>query len=154
MDWKAKVFPWLCAPLAVAAFDGAADSIAPDARRLQERVSAVHRAIGANDVESWYAATPPSMRRRMSLDDFKRDIRWDAVGAKAEPMPWRAEVGRLCSCTGNAERRCVVAIDLEIDDPKKGLVKDSPLESWTYEEGDWYLGYIGASYGGRCPGER
>lgn len=132
---------------------GAAEPVAPSPERLRERVAAVHKAIGLNDVGSWYAFTPPSMRKRMSLEDFKRDVRWADVGSKATPMIWRAEVGRLCSCTGFFAKRCVVAVNVEIEDPIKGLVKDSPLESWDYEDGDWFLGYIGASYGGRCPGE-
>jgi len=97
--------------------------------------------------------TSPSIRKRMTLSDFKRDIRWDAVGSKRSPQNWQAEVGKLCSCRQDIALRCVVSVRLAVSDPEKGLVEDWPLETWEYTAEDWYLVYIGASTGGRCPGQ-
>ena len=128
---------------------------APNEGRLKQRIAEVHAAIGGNDVERWYSMLPPSVRARMSFEDFKRDIRWEARGgANQAPTPMQAEIGRVCSCKeGWSSTRCVISARVAIEDPRKGRQIDMPLESWEYDRGDWYLGYIGASTEGRCPGE-
>ena len=125
----------------------------PAEEKLHDNIAAVHAAIGRGDVEKWYAMTPPSVRNQMSLADFKRDIRWDSVGARRPPQEWKAEVAKLCSCRQETTFRCVVSVHLRITDAEKAPVEEWPLETWDHVGGNWYLAYIGANTGGRCPGQ-
>ncbi len=65
-----------------------------------------------------------------------------------------AALVRACSCTSMKALRCVLIVDVTIEEAGGKVMKDKPLEMWEYDGGEWYWGYIGANSRGRCPGER
>jgi len=50
--------------------------------------------------------------------------------------------------------RCVLIVDVTIEEDGGGIKKERPLEMWEYAGGEWYWDYMGAESRGRCPGER
>jgi hypothetical protein len=126
----------------------------PDEARLRARLAEFHSALVANDIARWYAMTAPVVRDKMTFEQFKKDVRWDENAGRRKETRMTASLGRACSCTPMNTTRCVLIVDVMIEDADGKIKKERPLEMWEYAGGEWYWGYMGAESRGRCPGER
>jgi hypothetical protein len=126
----------------------------PDEARLRARLAEFHGALVANDIARWYAMTAPVVRDKMTFEQFKKDVRWDENAGRRKETRMTASLGRACSCTPMNTTRCVLIVDVMIEDADGKIKKERPLEMWEYAGGEWYWGYMGAESRGRCPGER
>jgi len=126
----------------------------PDAARLHARLADFHNALGANDIARWYAMTSPGIRDKMTFEQFKKDMRWDENAARRKETRMSASLGRACSCVSARDLRCVLIVDVTIEEAGGKIKKEQPLETWEYAGGEWYWGYLGTESRGRCPGER
>jgi hypothetical protein len=126
----------------------------PDEARLRARLAEFHDALGANDIAKWYAMTAPGIRDKMTFEEFKKDMRWDENAARRKEIRMKGELGKVCSCTAMRTLRCVMIINVTIEDADGRVKKERPLEMWEYAAGEWYWGYMGPESRGRCPGER
>jgi len=125
----------------------------PDEARLHLRLAEFHNALGANDIARWYAMTEPAVRDKMTFEQFKKDMRWDENAGRRKEARMTASLGRACSCTPMRTTRCLLIVDVTIEEADGKIKKERPLEMWEYAGGEWYWGYMGAESGGRCPGE-
>jgi hypothetical protein len=133
----------------------AREVILPQEARLQERIKAFHDALGNNDIATWYAMTAPAIRKRMTFDQFKKDIRWEENSGRRTQSTLQAQLLRSCNCEQYGDAvRCVLAVNVTVTESGKKPRTESPLEMWEYSDGQWYWGYIGPDTGGRCPGEK
>lgn len=123
----------------------------PDEARLRTRLVEFHNALGANDIEHGYAMAAPAIREKMTLEQFKKDMRWNGNAPRTKMT---AVLGRACSCVPMQDLRCVLIVDVTIEEDGGRVIKDTPLEMWEYDGSEWYWGYMGANSRGRCPGER
>jgi hypothetical protein len=129
---------------------GSPDTVAvPDKTRLRARLAEFHTALGANDIARWYDMSAPVIREKMSLEQFKKDMRWDENAARRKQSAMKADLGRICNCVPMQYLRCVLIVDVSV-----GEKKEHPLETWEYADGEWYVGYVGPESRGLCPGER
>ncbi len=129
-------------------------STMPYETKLKARLREYHEAMGRKEIEKLYAMSSPTIRRSMSLDDYKKDLRWEQVGAKMAPMEVQADLGRGCNCVDmGGFMRCVLVVDVAINEAGKQPRTERPLEMWEYMGGEWYWGYTGPQSRGRCPGE-
>jgi hypothetical protein len=125
----------------------------PHEERLRARVSQFHDVLGLKDINAWYAMTTPTIRSKMTLEEFKKDFRWDENEAKTNNQKMRGEFSKVCSCLDMGYIRCVIIVDVTITQPDQPSTIERPLEMWEYADGDWYWGLIGHDSRGRCPGE-
>ncbi len=125
--------------------------VVPDEARLRARLVEFHNALGANDIERRYAMSAPAIREKMTLEQFKKDMRWNENAAR---MKMTAALGRACGCVPMQYLRCVLIVDVTVEEAGGKITKEQPLEMWEYDGSEWYGGYIGANSRGRCPGER
>ena len=123
----------------------------PDEARLLARIAEFHGALGANDIERWYAMSAPAIREKMTLEQFKKDMRWNG---NASQTKMTAVLDRACSCVPVQYLRCVLIVGVTAEGAGGKITRERPLETWEYGGGEWYWGYIGAESRGRCPGER
>ncbi len=123
----------------------------PREDRLRERLQEFHHALGNNDIEKWYAMTSPVIRQKMTLDEFKKDLRWKEDRSKSKI---EGELLRNCSCVQMQLLRCVLVVGISVDLPGQPPLKERPLETWEFGDGEWYWGYMGPDLRGRCPGEK
>ncbi len=126
----------------------------PDEARLRARITEFHHALGANDISKRYAMATPGIRDKMTFEEFKKDVRWDENAARRKESRMSATLERACRCTLMNTMRCVLIVDVTIEEGGGGIKKEWPLEMWEYAGGEWYWGYMGAESRGRCPGER
>jgi|GEM_PF-3409753 len=125
----------------------------PDETRLRVRLQELHNAIGNNDIVTWYAMTSPSIREKMTFDQFKKDLRWDQDASRQTRKTMRADLMKPCSCVHMQFIRCVVIADITIEEPGKDHSRERPLEMWEFSDGEWYWGIMGHDSSGRCPGD-
>jgi hypothetical protein len=131
-----------------------ADSFSPPHEaRLRARLTEFHNALGANDISKRYAMAAPGIRGKMTFEEFKKDLRWDENASRRKETRMSAALVRACSCTPMEALRCVLIVDVTIEEVGGKVVKEKPLEMWEYAGGEWYWGDIGAESRGRCPGE-
>lgn len=126
----------------------------PDEARLRARLTEFHNALGANDIERRYAMSAPAIREKMTFEGFKRDVRWDESAARGKRSRMSASLDRACSCMPVQALRCVLIVDVTVEEEGGNIKKERPLEMWEYDGSEWYWGTIGAESRGRCPGER
>ncbi|HOC45737.1 MAG TPA: hypothetical protein PKM26_03940 [Syntrophorhabdaceae bacterium] len=124
----------------------------PDEQRLRVRLSEFHNALGNSEVVTWYNMTTPGIRSQMNLEQFKKDLRWD--DRKHEKSDISGELAKPCSCVNMGFTRCVIMVDITLVSPGKAPSKEKSLQTWEYDGGEWYWGYMGPGNNGRCPGER
>lgn len=117
------------------------------------RVSQFHDVLANNDIIMWYAMTTPTIRSKMTLEEFKKDFRWDENNAKRNKDKMRGELNRVCNCLDMGYIRCVIIADVTIIRPDQQSTIERPLEMWEYGDGEWYWGYFGHDSRGLCPGE-
>ena len=126
---------------------------APNEERLRERIREFHRVLGDNDIASWYAMTSPTVTKKMTFEDFKKDFRWDENASRRTKSNMKGELARICSCEQMTYLRCVLVVDVQINEG--GIQKrERPLEMWEFGDNEWYWGYIGHDSRGKCPGEK
>ncbi len=128
--------------------------VVPDEARLRARLAEFHNALGANDISRRYAMAASGIRDRMTFEEFKKDLRWDENAARRKETKISASLARACSCAPMKALRCVLIVDITIEEAGGKVITEKPLEMWEYDGGEWYWGYIGADSRGRCPGER
>ena len=126
----------------------------PDEARLRARIVEFHDALAADDIARRYAMMTSGIRENMTVEEFKKDMRWDGNGAHRKERKMTAALSRACSCTPMKALRCVLIVDVIVEESGGRIIKEHPLEMWEYEGGEWYWGYIGAESRGLCPGER
>jgi hypothetical protein len=126
----------------------------PDEARLRARLTEFHNALGANDISKRYAMATTGIREKVTFEEFKKDLRRDENAARRKETRMSAALVRACSCTPMKALRCVLIVDVTIEEAGGKVITDMPLEMWEYDGGEWYWGYIGANSRGRCPGER
>ncbi len=122
----------------------------PDETRLRARIAEFHNALGSNDIEHRYAMLAPAIREKMTLEQFKRDMRWNGNAARTKMT---AALDRACSCAPVQYLRCVLIVDVAVEGAGGKITKERPLEMWEYDGSEWYWGYMGVESRGRCPGE-
>jgi hypothetical protein len=132
---------------------GASTVNLPDEQRLRIRLTEFHDVLGNNDMTAWYNMTAPAIRKRMTLDEFKNDLRWDDNKPKIKSVI-KAELIKPCSCDKTGVTRCVILVGININEPGKNPVNEKSLQSWDYADGEWYWGYMGPGNKGHCPGEK
>lgn len=125
----------------------------PDETRLRARLQELHNAIGNNDIAAWYAMTSPTIRDKMTFDQFKNDLRWDQDASRRTRKTMRADLMKPCSCVQMQFIRCVVIADITVEESGKHPSRERPLEMWEFSEGEWYWGIMGHDSRGRCPGD-
>jgi hypothetical protein len=125
----------------------------PDEARLRARLAEFHSALGANDVTRWYAMTTPTIREKMTFEQFKKDLRWDENASRRKKSVMTGDLGRVCSCVPMGFIRCVLIVNVTTRDADGRVQKERPLETWEYGDGEWYWGYLGPESRGQCPGE-
>lgn len=129
------------------------DAPLPDEAKLLARLKEYHAALGHNEIEKVYALSSPNIRKRMTFVDFKKDMRWDTVGAKSPMLEMQAGLGKSCGCTDmGGFLRCVLIVDVAVSGAGRSPATERPLEMWEYVNGEWYWGYTGPDSRGRCPG--
>jgi hypothetical protein len=112
----------------------------PDETRLRARMQEFHNALGNNDIAAWYAMTSPTIRDKMTFDQFKKDLRWDEDASRRTRKTTRADLMKPCSCVQMQFIRCVVIADITIEEPGKNPSRERPLEMWEFADGEWYCG--------------
>ncbi len=126
----------------------------PAKLRLEYRIREFHKALGSNDIFTWYSMTSPYFQTRVSLEQFKKNLRWDENMVRRPQKDMKGELSRNCGCVQDRYLRCALIVDI-METEKNGFVKkENPLETWEYHEGEWFWAYMGPSAGGLCPGER
>lgn len=126
---------------------------APNEGRLRERISEFHNALGNNDIAARYAMTSPAIRERITLEQFKKNLRRDADSEPRSKSTMQAGLSKVCRCSDLRFLRCVLVADISIIRPGKEPTRERPIETWDFADGEWYWGYMGPDIGGRCPGE-
>ncbi len=126
----------------------------PDENRFHSRLIKFHNVLGSNDISSWYEMASPSFRKQVSFDAFKKDLRWDERAGKGSVSQIQIEDARICSCSQASDLRCVILVNLSISTANRSPSNESLLETWDYEQREWYWSYMGPSMNGRCPGGR
>jgi hypothetical protein len=125
----------------------------PNEIRLRERVQEFHDALGNNDIAAWYAMTSPTIRERMTFEEFKKDFRWDENAAQRSKVNMRANLEKECGCVQFRYLRCVLVINVKTNESGRNSKTEKPLEMWEYADGEWFWGYMGPDSRGKCPGE-
>ena len=125
----------------------------PDEARLRARIAEFHGALGANDISKRYAMAMPAIREKMTFEEFKKDVRWDENAARRKETRMSAALARACSCVQAKALRCVLIVDVTVEEDGGKVIREKPLEMWEHDGGEWYWGTIGAESRGRCPGE-
>ncbi len=129
------------------------DATLPDEAKLQARLKEFHEAMGHNEIEKVYAMSSPNIRKAMTIVDFKKDMRWDKIGAKSPVLEMQADLGKNCGCTDmGGFQHCVLIVKVAVSGAGRSPAIERPLEMWEYMNGDWYWGYSGPDSRGRCPG--
>ena len=127
--------------------------VLPDELHLQTRIKQFHDALGNNDIATRYAMTSHVITRKMTLDQYKKDFRWDEKAVNKTKISVKAELGKTCSCEQQIYLRCVLVINIGINEPGHDPKTESPLETWEYADGEWFWAYMGPDTKGRCPGQ-
>ena len=89
----------------------------------------------------------------MSFEEFKKDLRWDENASRRKETRMSAALARACSCVQAKALRCVLIVDVTVEEDGGKVIREKPLEMWEHDGGEWYWGTIGAESRGRCPGE-
>lgn len=116
------------------------------------RLKEFWRAVGAHDVAKRYALTTPTVRERVTLDEFRKTWSWqDQPEFPVQNMT--ADLTKICSCVQLRLLRCMVAVNLTIETPDERSIHERTVQVWEFADGQWYEAYSGAPGGRRCPGE-
>ena len=120
----------------------------PKETRLKSRIQELHAAIGAKDVNTWYAIVPPYIRTKMTLEDFTKEQRLDQATTDSSPKKTLARLEKLCYPCGvigprPETLRCYLIVHATTEEPEKGKREDRIGEVWEYIDGEWYWGMFG-----------
>ena len=120
---------------------------------LRTRLNEFWRAVGAHDIVKRYEMTTPTVRERVTLEEFRKTWSWqERPEFPAQNMT--ADLSRVCSCVELRLLRCTLTVELTIERPGEPPTHERTLQMWEFADGQWYEAYSGAPSGRRCPGER
>jgi hypothetical protein len=126
----------------------------PAEDQLRFKLQNFHQALGQGDIAVMYELTSPQIRKRMSLEAYKKDLRWDKNAHRRRLSEITADLTKSCPCEQQEALRCVLVVDLLVKESGKAPYREQPLETWDFQDGHWSWVYMGPDTGGRCPGEK
>lgn len=92
------------------------------------------RAVGAHDVAKRYALTTPTVRERVTLDEFRKTWSWqDQPEFPVQNMT--ADLTKICSCVQLRLLRCMVAVNLTIETPDERSIHERTVQVWEFADG-------------------
>lgn len=125
----------------------------PDESLLQRRLKEYHDALGNNDIAAWYAMTSPTITEKLTFEEFKKNFRWDENASNRTKMNMQAELGKTCGCMQQKYLRCVLVINIDLNESGRNPRTEKLLETWEYARGEWFWVYMGPDTRGKCPGQ-
>jgi hypothetical protein len=150
-------------PLAVQAVAASEASTTPEGRSagvrvpeetvLRARLKEFWQAVGAHDIVKRYEMTTPTVRARVTLEEFRKTWSWQER-PEFPPQNMTAKLSKVCSCAELRLLRCVLSVELTIEKPGEPPTHERTAQMWEFADGQWYEAYSGAPSGRRCPGER
>jgi len=124
----------------------------PEEALLRARIKEFWRAVGAHDAAKRYELTTPTVRERVTLDEFRRTWSWqDRPEFPVQKIT--ADLTKICSCVQLRLLRCAVVVDLTVETPGEPPKHERTAQMWEFADGQWYEAYSGAPSGRHCPGE-
>jgi hypothetical protein len=124
----------------------------PEEAVLRARLKEFWQAVGAHDIAKRYELTTPTVRERVTLEEFRNTWSWQER-PEFPVQNMRAELSRVCSCAELWLLRCTLSVELTIEKLGDPPVHARTVQMWEFADGQWYEAYSGAPYGRRCPGE-
>jgi hypothetical protein len=97
--------------------------------------------------------TSPTITEKITFEKFKKGFRWDENAANRTKMNMQAELEKTCSCIQQRYLRCVLVINIDINESGHNPKTENPLETWEYANGEWFWVYMGPDTRGKCPGQ-
>jgi S1/P1 nuclease len=132
---------------------GQSDSVSvPEENLLRARLKEFWQAVGARDIVKRYEMTTPTVRERVTLEEFRKTWSWQ----ERTEFPWQnmtAELSKVCSCVELRLLRCTLSVEVTIKQPGEAPVRERTAQMWEFADGQWYEAYSGAPSGRHCPGE-
>ena len=116
---------------------------------LEARVKQFWQAVGAHDIVTRYEMTTPTVRALVTLEAYKKTWSWE----QQPQFPLQsisADLAGVCSCVTLRLLRCIVRVDLAIEQPGEPRRDERTLQTWEFADGQWYEAYSGAPIGRRC----